>query len=252
MKDPIWRPSAERVRNANMTRFIAFVNGRNGTEFNSYDELYRWSIADIPAFWAAMWEFGNIIAGRSYDHVVEHTANMHGARWFAGARLNFAENLLRFRDERTAIVFKGEGRETIRITYEELSARVMRLAAALREAGVGPDDPVAGFMPNLPETVIAMLAATSLGCVWTSCSPDFGLQGVLDRFCQIQPKVLFTADGYMYGGKRFDSLERVRGIVADIPEIERVVVVPYLERKPRLAGIPRAQLWDSFIARSTT
>jgi acetoacetyl-CoA synthetase len=235
-----------------MTRFIAFVNERHGTEFNSYEDLYNWSIADIPAFWAAMWDFGGIIASRKYDRVVDDPAKMTGARWFSGARLNFAENLLRFRDYRTAIVFKGEGREIVRITYAELFARVSRLAKALREAGVGPDDRVAGFMPNIPETVIAMLAATSLGCVWSSCSPDFGLRGVLDRFCQIQPKILFTADGYLYDGKRFDSLERVRGIVAEIPGIERVVVVPYLERKPRLAGIPRAMLWDNFISPGKT
>ncbi len=135
----------------------------------------------------------------------------------------------------------------MRITYAELFSRVARLAKALRKAGVGPDDRVAGFMPNLPETVIAMLAATSLGAVWSSCSPDFGLRGVLDRFCQIQPKILFTADGYLYGGKRFDSLERIRGILAEIPGIERVVVVPYMERKPRLDGIARAMLWEDFI-----
>jgi acetoacetyl-CoA synthetase len=195
-----------------------------------------------------MWEFGGIISSRNYDHVVDDTAKMPGARWFSGARLNFTENLLRFRDDRTAIVFKGEGRETIRITYAELFARVARLAKALKKEGVGPDDRVAGFMPNLPETVIAMLAATSLGAVWSACSPDFGLRGVLDRFCQIQPKVLFTADGYLYGGKRFDSLERVRGIVAEIPGIERVVVVPYLDRMPRLDGISRVILWEDFIS----
>jgi acetoacetyl-CoA synthetase len=248
MMKPIWIPSAKRVQEANMTRFMAFVNNKHGTEFKSYEDLYNWSIAEIPAFWSAMWEFGEIVASRKFDRVVDDLTKMPGARWFSGARLNFAENLLRFRDDRTAIVFKGEGRETVRITYAELFAQVARLAKALREAGVGPDDRVAGFMPNLPETVIAMLAAASLGCVWSSCSPDFGLRGVLDRFCQIQPKILFTADGYLYGGKRFDSLERVRGIVAEIPGIERVVVVPFLEKKPRLGGISRAMLWADFIS----
>ncbi len=252
MKGPIWVPSEERIRDANLTRFMEFINNRRGTEFRGYEELYLWSVADIPAFWADMWEFGGIITSRSYDHVVDDLTKMPGARWFPGARLNFAENLLRFRDDQTAIVFKGEGRETVRITYAELFVRVARLAKALREAGVGPDDRVAGFMPNLPETVIAMLAAVSLGCVWSLCSPDFGLQGVLDRFSQIQPKILFTADGYLYNGKRFDSLERVRGIIAEIPSIVRVVVVPYLERKPRLDGISRAMLWADFISPGET
>lgn len=248
MKKPIWIPSEKRVRDANLTRFIAFVNNKHGTEFKSYEDLYNWSTAEIPAFWAAMWEFGEIVTSREYDRVVDDLQKMPGARWFSGARLNFAENLLRFRDEQTAIVFKGEGRETVRISYAELYARVAHLAQALRESGVGPDDRVAGFMPNIPETVIAMLATVSLGAVWSSCSPDFGLRGVLDRFCQIQPKVLFTADGYLYGGKRFDSLERVRGIAAEIPGIVRVVVVPYLEKKPRLGGISRAMLWEDFIS----
>lgn len=250
MKKPIWAPSAERVRNANMTRFLAFVNGKHGTELTSYDGLYRWSVDNIPAFWGAMWEFGGVIASRPYDTVADDLTRMPGARWFTGARLNFAENLLRYRDGRTAILFKGEGRETVRISYAELHARVARLAHALRGEGVAPGDRVAGFMPNMPETVIAMLAATSLGAVWSSCSPDFGLQGVLDRFGQIQPKVLFTADGYLYSGKRFDSLERVRGIVGKIPAIERVVVVPYLEERPGIGGIPRALLWDDFCGRT--
>ncbi len=251
MKEPIWAPSAARIRDANMTRFLAFVNAREDTEFASFEELYNWSVTDIPAFWAAMWEFSGIIASRPYDHVVDDLHKMPGARWFCGARLNFAENLLRFRDGQTAIIFKGEGRETVRITYGELFQQVSRLAGGLRKLGVGADDRVAGFMPNIPETVIAMLATTSLGAVWSSCSPDFGLGGVLDRFSQIQPKVLFTADGYLYNGKRFDSLERVRGIVAEISAIERVVVVPYLERAPKLAGVPRASLWNELTAHET-
>jgi acetoacetyl-CoA synthetase len=249
MKEPIWVPSAERVRNAAMTRFLAFVNGRHGTAFTSYDELYRWSVTDIPAFWAAIWEFGGVIASHGYDQVVDDPSRMPGARWFPGARLNFAENLLRYRDGRTAIIFKGEGREIERLSYGELFERVARLAGSLRGAGVAAGDRVAGFMPNLPETVIAMLAAVSLGAVWSSCSPEFGIQGVLDRFGQIAPKVLVCADGYRYNGQRFDSLERVREIVAAIPAIERVVVVPYLEESPRIADITRAVRYDDFVGR---
>ena len=248
MRAPIWVPSAERVKGANMTRFIGFVNGRHGTGFTSFEELYRWSVADIPAFWGAMWEFGGVIASHGYDRVVDDPAQMPGARWFSGARLNFAENLLRYRDGRPAIIFKGEGKGTERLTCGELYSRVARLARSLREAGVVAGDRVAGFMPNLPETVIAMLAAVSLGAVWSSCSPEFGIQGVLDRFGQIEPKVLFTADGYLYDGKRYDSLERVRGVVAAIPAIERVVVVPYLEESPPIEGIPRAVRYAEFAA----
>ncbi len=246
MNQPIWTPSAERVQQANLTRFMAFVNGRHGTSFSTYDELYRWSVADIPSFWAAMWEFGGVIASAGYDQVVDDLTRMPGSKWFPGARLNFAENLLRHRDDRTAIIFKGEGRETLRITYAGLYARVARLARALRGAGVAAGDRVAGYMPNLPETVIAMLAATSLGAVWSSCSPEFGIQGVLDRFGQIAPKVLFAADGYSYNGKRFDSLERVREVAAVIPAIERVVIVPYLDGSPRTDGVPRAVGWEEF------
>jgi acetoacetyl-CoA synthetase len=248
MKKPIWTPSKERIRDANMTRFITFVNERHGKSFSGYDELYRWSVSDITAFWGGMWDFGGVIASRSFDKVVDDPARMPGANWFSGARLNFAENLLRFRDARTAIIFAGEGRETARLTYAELFARVARLARSLRATGIVPGDRVAGFMPNLPETVIAMLAATSLGAVWSSCSPDFGIRGVLDRFGQIEPRILFTADGYLYGGKRFDSLERVKGIVESIPSIERLVVVPYLESSPRIDAIPRAVLFEQFVS----
>jgi acetoacetyl-CoA synthetase len=249
MKEPLWVPSAERVRSAAMTRFIEFVNNRYGSAFASYDELYCWSVSDIPAFWAAIWEFCGVSASHGYDRVVDDPARMPGARWFPGARLNFAENLLRYRDERTAIIFKGEGRETERLSYGELFERSVRLAGSLREAGVAAGDRVAGYMPNLPETVIAMLAAVSLGAVWSSCSPEFGIQGVLDRFGQIAPKALFCADGYRYNGQCFDSLERLREIVAAIPAIERVVVVPYLEERPRIADIPRAVRYDDFVGR---
>jgi acetoacetyl-CoA synthetase len=249
MKKPLWVPAAERVQRTAMTRFIKYVNSKCGTAFTSYDDLYSWSISDIPSFWSAIWEFGGVIASHGYDPVVEDLARMPGARWFPGARLNFAENLLRYRDERTAIIFKGEGREIERVSYGELFEGVVRLAGSLRAAGVATGDRVAGYMPNLPETVIAMLAAVSLGAVWSSCSPEFGIQGVLDRFGQIAPKVLFCADGYRYNGQPFDSLERVREIVLLIPAIERVVVVPYLEETPRIADVPRAVRYDDFVGR---
>lgn len=247
-KQPIWVPSKERVQNSAMCRFMAFVNGRHGSSFDCYRDLYQWSVTDISTFWAAFWDFSEIIASQSYQRVVDDPSRMPGARWFSGARLNFAENLLRFRDDRTAIIFKGEDHETVHLSYAELYRSVARLAQALKRAGVNPGDRVAGFMPNLPETVIAMLASVSIGAVWSSCSPDFGIQGVLDRFGQIEPKILFSADGYLYGGRRFETLEKLKGIVAQLPSIEQVILIPYLDREPRCDDIPRTTLYDDFTA----
>jgi acetoacetyl-CoA synthetase len=248
MKKPIWTPSEDRIRNANMTRFIEFVNRKQGKCFRTYDELYRWSIGNIPDFWAGMWEFAGIIASHGYDIVVDDPGKMPGAEWFAGARLNFAENLLRYRDDCTALIFKGEERDAAEMTYAELYDQVARLSKSLRDAGVEKGDRVAGFMPNMPETVIAMLAAASIGAIWSSCSPDFGIKGVLDRFGQIMPKVLFTADGYTFNGKRFDSLEQVRAVINGLPSIRHLVVVPYLEQRPALEHIPGAVPYGDFIA----
>jgi acetoacetyl-CoA synthetase len=249
MGKQLWSPSIERVANSNMTRFIEYVNRRHSRDFCSYDELYRWSIENIADFWADMWEFGGIIASRQYDAVVDDLGKMPGAWWFRGARLNFAENLLRYRDDRTALVFRGEERAQVRMSYAALFARTAELARSLRESGVGPGDRVAGYLPNIPETVVAMLAATSIGAVWTSCSPDFGIAGVLDRFGQIRPKVLFTADGYTYNGKKIDTLGRVRALARELPDLRKVIVVPFIERKPNLAGLPNAVMYGDFAAR---
>jgi len=245
----LWAPSRKQVEQANMTRFIKYVNERYGKRFsNYYDELYFWSVDAIPDFWAAMWDFLGIIHSKSYEQVVDDPHKMPGAKWFKGAELNFAENLLRYRDNQTALIFKGETKDPRRITYAELYDLVARLAKSLRAAGVQKGDRVAGFMPNMIETVVAMLAATSLGAVWSSCSPDFGIKGVLDRFGQIEPKVLFTADGYFYNGKSFDSLERVGGILKQLPKTEKVVVVPYVNERSEIGGLPNAVHWNDFIA----
>ncbi|KAB2890271.1 MAG: acetoacetate--CoA ligase [Desulfobulbaceae bacterium] len=249
MKKPIWTPSAQRAGNSSMKRFLDFVNGRYDQRFGVYEELYHWSITHIPDFWAAMWEFSGIIASRGYDTVVEDLDKMPGASWFAGSRLNFAENLLRYRDEETAIVSSGEGRGTAAITYKELYGRVAALAAALRLEGVKKGDRVAGFMPNIPETVIAMLATTSIGAVWSSCSPDFGIRGALDRFGQIEPKVLFTADGYSFGGRRFDSLDRIRRVAGEIDGIRRLIVIPHADPDPDMAGLANAVNYGAFLDR---
>jgi len=248
----LWAPSRKQVEQANMTRFIKYVNERYGKRFsNYYDELYYWSVDAIPDFWAAMWDFLGVIHSKSYEQVVDDPYKMPGARWFKGAELNFAQNLLRYRDNQTALIFKGETKDPRRITYAELYDLVARLAKSLRAAGVQKGDRVAGFMPNMIETVVAMLAATSLGAVWSSCSPDFGIKGVLDRFGQIEPKVLFTADGYFYNGKSFDSLERVGGILKQLPKTEKVVVVPYVNERPDIGGLANAVHWNDFIAPET-
>ncbi len=249
MKLPLWEPSEERKKNANITRFISLVNERYGTKFTSYNELYDWSISNLTDFWALMWEFGEIKASKAYDTVITPAQRMMDTKWFQGARLNFAENLLRYRNNRTALVFKSEAREAVSITYAELYQQVARLAKSLRELGVKAGDRVAGFMPNMIETVIAMLASTSIGATWSACSPDFGIKGALDRFGQTEPKVLFTADSYFYNGKTYDSLERVAGILKELPSIQKVVVAPYVEKKPDISQVPNSIHYEDFLAK---
>jgi acetoacetyl-CoA synthetase len=246
MAKKLWQPSEERVRNSHMFRFMNGVNEKHGQTFAAYDDLYQWSIQNIPDFWAAMWDFADIRASRPYDRVVDDPYRLPGARWFEGARLNFAENLLRFRDDRPALIFHGEDREHRKLTYAGLYEEVARVAHSLRGLGIQPGDRVAGFMPNMPETVVAMLAAVSLGATWSSCSPDFGIKGVLDRFGQIRPRVLFTADGYAFKGKAFDSLDRVSEILQDLPSIEKVVVVPYIDKAPDPGRVPNAVPYGEF------
>ena len=257
--EPIWEPSAERIARANLTQFIAQVRqlGERTATIGDYDALYDWSVRDLELFWLEVVRFCGVTWGMrdpalacerpliGRDRVAPPDPVL-GPRWFVGSRLNFAENLLRYRDDHEALVAWNERGFQRRLTYAELYREVSRIAAALRESGVGPGDRVAGFMPNLPETVIAMLAATSIGASWSSCSPDFGVGGVLDRFGQIQPRVLFCAESYLYNGREIDCLQRVREIAERIPEIERVVVVPYLHEGMDLTGIRGAVRWDDF------
>ncbi len=251
MSKVLWTPSDSHVKDANMTRFMKYVNDRFDLTLNSYEELYKWSVDNIPDFWAAMWSFGEIIHSQPFDNAVTDFDKMPGARWFTGARLNFAENLLRFRDDKVAIVFRGESRIVKTITYAQLYNKVARLARSLREAGVEKGDRVGGFMPNMPEAIIAMLAATGIGAIWSSCSPDFGIKGVLDRFGQIEPKVLFTANGYFYKDRAFDSLERISGIIKDLKSVEKIVVVPYTEETPDISQLPNAIMFDDFLSKES-
>jgi len=242
----LWKPSEDRIRRSNLFRLISFINENHGTQLSDYDSIYNWSIDHIPDFWAALWEFFDIQASKPYQEVIDDLSKMPGAKWFSGAELNFAENLLRYRDDQVALIFKGEGQSSRKMTYAELYEEVARVAEPLKGLGIEPGDRVVGFMPNMTETIVAMLAATSLGATWSSCSPDFGINGVLDRFGQIKPRVLFTADGYIFNGKSFDSLERIAEILKQIPTIESVVVVPYAQSKPDISFVPNAVLYDDF------
>ncbi len=248
MNKPIWEPSPERVERANLHRFKRFVRESTGNDdIGSYAPLYEFSIRQPEKFWSLVWEFCGIRAQGEFTPVLIDREKMPGAHWFPGVRLNFAQNLLRFKDDRAAIIFRNEWGHKRELTYAELHAQVGRLAHALKQAGVGVGDRVAGFMPNIPETVIAMLAATSLGATWSSCSPDFGIRGVVDRFGQIAPKVLFTADMYGYGGKRFDCLEKIRSVLGELPSVERLVVVPYSGEALKLEGLRGAVAWPDFL-----
>ncbi|MGM0663391.1 MAG: acetoacetate--CoA ligase [Thermodesulfobacteriota bacterium] len=249
MATKLWQPSEDRIRNSHMYRFMNGLNEKHRLKFTAYDDLYQWSIQSIPEFWAAMWDFADIRASRPYNQVVDDPFRMPGARWFEGAELNFAENLLRYRDDRVALIFRGEDRENRRLTYAELYDEVARVARSLRELDIRPGDRVAGFMPNMPETIVAMLAATSIGATWSSCSPDFGIKGVLDRFGQIRPRVLFAADGYAFKGKAFDSLGRVSEILENLPSIEKVIVVPYIDKAPDIGRVPKAVTYEEFKSR---
>jgi acetoacetyl-CoA synthetase len=220
--DLLWTPSADMVERAAMTRFMRWLD--RGLE--TYDDLWRWSVEDIEGFWAAIWEFFGVQG--SYDAVLGSHA-MPGAEWFPGARLNYAEHLLRERDEaQVAIVHRSELRPTAELTWGELREQVERCATGLRRLGVGEGDRVVAYLPNIPETIVAFLATASLGAIWSSAAPEFGPRSVVDRFAQIEPRVLLTIDGYRYGGKDFDRREIVAGILEELPTVEHTVTLPYL------------------------
>lgn len=246
MRKPLWVPSEERIKEANITRFINLVNRKYNLQIDSYDKLHRWSIENISDFWAAMWEFGEIKTSRKYETVVDDLGKFPGAKWFAGARLNFAENLLRYRDAHPAFIFKGETKKSARMTYTELYNSVARLAISLRKMGVAIGDRVAAYMPNLVETANAMLATTSIGAIWSSCGTELGPKAVLDRFGQIEPKVLFTVDGYYYKGKTFSVLSRAEEVAKGISSLKKTIVFPYVEEKPHIVSIPNSVLYDNF------
>ena len=249
MRKPLWTPSEERIQQANITRFIDAVNARQNMNLRSYAELYQWSVENISSFWAAIWDFAEIKASKRYDQVVEDLTKFPGTKWFPGARLNFAENLLRYRDDRLAFIFKGEAQVSKLMTYADLYDSVARLAHSLRETGVGVGDRVVGYMPNLIETAIGMLTATSLGATWSSCATDIGPAAAIERLGQMEPKVLITADGYFYKSKVFDTLEHAAEVARGISSLKKVIVVSYTREKPDISQIPNAVHYDDFLSK---
>jgi acetoacetyl-CoA synthetase len=243
---PLWTPSPERVAAANITAFRHTLEHRWRVSLRDYATLYQFSLERPDAFWSSVWDFAGI-RGSKGAHVTQGFDRMPGARFFPGARLNFAENLLRRDDDGPALIFNGENQVHRTVSARELRRDAGRFAEALRRAGIKAGDRVAGFVPNLPEAVIAALGCATIGAVWSSCSPDFGVQGVLDRFGQIQPRVLVTADGYFYGGKTHDSLSRVEQAVRGLPSVERIVIVRYVGESGPATAVPLAIDWDEFL-----
>jgi acetoacetyl-CoA synthetase len=236
----LWTPSQERIEKSAMFRFMTEQGHA------SFDELHRWSVADVEAFWLALCDFCDIKFTTTADKVLDQPGDMTTANWFAGSELSFPAHLLRYSGDRAAIIFRGEDGTRRELSFDELRVEVAAIAAGLRSAGVTKGDRVAGFLPNCPEAIIAMLGAISIGAIWSSCSPDFGINGVVDRFGQIEPKVLFCADGYFYNGKRIDSLDAVAGVVKLIDSIAHTVVVPFTGDAVTLPDFAGAILWQDF------
>ena len=242
----MWQPTEEQINNSQMMDYMQLVNQKFGLSLKKYSQLYDWSIIKAEDFWGLFWEYSKIIHHSPYTKVVDNLTKMPGAKWFEGTTLNFAENLLRHRDNKIAIRFHGEDGEQSSLPYKELHDQVSRLAHSMREMGIVKNDRVVGFMPNIPETIIAMLATSSIGAIWSSCSPDFGIKGVLDRFQQIEPKLIFAADGYLYNGKTIDCLSRLKKILVDLPSIKKTIIVPFAGDSNRNV-IKNSMLWDDFL-----
>ncbi|MBT3634894.1 MAG: acetoacetate--CoA ligase [Candidatus Marinimicrobia bacterium] len=241
----LWSPSDEQIANSQMDQFRLNVCKHFNVKLANYSDLHTWSVNHIEDFWGFAWKYFDIIHSGSFSKIVDDANKMPGAKWFEGANLNYAENLLRYRDDRIAIRFKGEEEIEATYTYNQLYDKVTRTAKAFKDSGVKKGDRVAGFMPNIPETIIAMLATASLGAIWSSCSPDFGINGVLDRFSQIEPTILIAADGYYYKGKAFDSLKKLAGILHKLPSIQKTIIVNYINQGD-ISVISNAVRWTEF------
>jgi acetoacetyl-CoA synthetase len=245
MTEILWQPSAEKIKSTQLTHFIRKVQQKYGIGDTNYSTLHQWSVSNPDEFWEEVWQDSDIIASAPYTSVMGKRL-MPGTKWFDGARLNYAENLLRYRDlEQEAIIFVDERQRSTCLSFKELAEQVARCAAGLRELGVEVGDRVAAVVPNCPEAVIAALAASSIGAIWSSCSPDFGLSGIYDRLGQISPKVLITANAYYYNGKEFDCLERIKGVLGKIASIQMVAIIQYTDTPYTL--FHKGQTWEEFI-----
>ncbi len=233
---------------AEMTRFMRWAGECCGREFADYAELWDWSVTEVEEFWAAIWEYGSVRASRSYEQVLD-SRRMPGARWFAGAELNYAENMLADRDSnKVAVLHASELRELDSLTWVQLTAQVAATAAGLRALGVERGDRVVAYMPNIPETLIALLAVASIGAIWSSAAPEFGARSVIDRFAQIEPVVLLAVDGYRHGGRDFDRTDALRSILAELPSVRSTVLLPYLSSHASAAGLPGGMSWSELCA----
>jgi len=246
---PLWIPTDTNIENSNMNKYLKYINKTYELSLKDYDELYEWSISNYEEFWKTMWDYSGLKYSKKYDSITKEREskdfNIPRPNWFVGAKLNFAENLLKFRDDRRAITFWTEGKEPEYISYKELYGMVARCSLALKNSGIKKGDRVAGYISNCPEAIIAMLATTSLGAIWSSSSPDFGFNGVMDRFGQIKPKILVASNGYNYGGKEFSNVDKVNKIEESIDSIEKVVLINQIEDKSELANT-KFIYWDEF------
>lgn len=252
MSNPLWSPSQEQIEKSQMYQFMQQINQTHDQQLDSYSSFHSWSVNHPETFWNTIWDQCGVIGDKGPGPYLVDANKMPGAKWFPEAKLNFAENLLKYRDDRTALIFRNEADIRKEISYAELYIQVAQYAAGLRKKGVAKGDVVAGFMPNLAETVIAMLATTSLGAIWTSCSPDFGIQGVMDRFGQVKPKVLFTIPEYLYNGKNVDCVAKVGQIADKLQDTDQIVFVPYLNNDTDISSVSKACWLEDFVDGTAT
>lgn len=250
MDQPLWKPSSTALTQTQMAKFIKFVNGRYSLTIQDYFSLYRWSITNLSDFWGAIWDFCDVSAAKNAEHIFMAGKTMRDAQWFKGARLNFAENLLKRRDDHPAIIFVSEQGERKTLSYAELYYQVKQLTAYLKSLDIQPGDRIAGFLSNTPETVIAVLATTSLGAIWTSCSPDFGIEGLMDRFDQIEPKVLFAVDTHHYHGKIFHHLEKIQNLQKSLTHLKKTILISSENINPEKIGLNNTVLYQKIMNES--
>jgi acetoacetyl-CoA synthetase len=247
---PLWAPSPERVAGSTMTAFMHWVEERHGRHFEDYRSLWQWSVDELEEFWTDIWEYCGVRVSNPYERVLG-SSHMPGARWFEGARLNYAENmLLRDRDPNAvAVLHESELRPLAELTWGELSRQVAVVAEGLRSLGVQSGDRVAGYMPNVPETLVAFLACATIGAIWSCAAPEFGARSVIDRFAQIEPKAMFVVDGYRHGGKDFDRTDSLATILQGLPTVEHTILLPYLDAAAQAEGLPGGMTWEELAAR---